>query len=292
MAVEGQKRRPDSPRLFGTLLATKPGGTRSPTSLALAVLVHIVAIGLLILLTRPFIPTLAHKLFEQITIVVPEDEPQIISMPQTAAPVEPASSRDRDRDRDRTGAEEVILTPGPVVGIPEATPGPETVEPADDGGGRGGSLADRLRPTTIDPRLSGSARYTLPPDASPAAAVRARIAQSLGAYHDSVAAEAEARRRAFDWTIKTKDGKRWGINPDGTIQLGDIKLPQVAFKAPDGRRDEINARNRDFAEIERQASSEIGRQSFNQRVKAIRARKEKEREEKKKAAEAAPISER
>lgn len=278
-------------RLFGTLLASKPARTRSPLALSVAVALHVVILGLLVVLSRPFIPTLAHKLFEQVTIIVPEEEVPILRMdaPRTT----PAVPRQAEkREVQGRGGTPLTFTPGAVTGIPEALPGPETVEPSDDGGaGGGGTLADRLRPRTIDPRLSGSATYTLPPDATPAAAVRARIASSLDAYNDSVAVETEARRKALDWTIKTKDGKRWGIGPDGKIHLGDITIPvPVAFSTPPGRRDEVNARNRDFAEIERQANSEIGRQSFNQRVKAIRARKEKEREEKKKAPEEAPIT--
>lgn len=280
--------------LFGTLLASKPAGARSPASIALAVALHVALLALLVVVTRPYVPTLANKLFEQITIIVPEDarlmvpaSPAAVATSPRAAPAQPADDR---RDRDRSNF--VLPAPAPVTpGIPAPVAGPETTEPGDDGGG---SLADRLRPRTIDPRLSGSATYQLPPDASPAAGVRARIAQSIGVYNDSVATEAEARRRALDWTIKTKDGKQWGIGPDGKIHLGDITLPPlVAFTQPAGRRDEFRARARDIEEIERMANSEIGRQSFNQRVKAIRARKDKEREEKKKAAEeAAPISQR
>jgi hypothetical protein len=200
------------------------------------------------------------------------------------APAEP-------RPRERRAFEE-IYTPGPVTpGIPEPQDGPETQEISENGVTGAGSLSDRLRPRALDPRLSGGSTYSLPPDASPVARLNARIASGLATYNDSVAAETEARQRGLDWTLKTKDGKKWGVGPDGKIHLGDIVLPPlVAFTPAAGRRDEIRGRNRDFAEIERQANSEIGRQSFNQRVKAIRARKEKEREEKKKAVEEAPIS--
>ena len=281
--------------LFTTLLASKPASTRSPAAVALAVVLHAVLLILLIVVTRPFVPSLANKLFEQITIVVPEEAvPTITLLPTAPAPAVPAPSpRPSADNRPFDAARPPELVVGPITpGIPEPTPGPETVEPSDDGR-TSGSLADRLRPSTLDPRLSGSATYALPGDASPAAGVRSRIAQSIDAYNDSVALELEARRRGLDWTIKTKDGKQWGIGPDGKIHLGDITLPPlVAFTPAPGRRDEVNARNRDYAEIERQANSEIGRQSFNQRVKAIRARRDKERAEKKKAAEtAAPISE-
>ena len=289
-----QPRKERERQLFGTLLASRPARTRSPVALGLSVVLHIAFLGLLVVLSRTFLPALVQQIFVD---EEPEEVARII-VPVGGGTGEPSvAPRPRRDEEDRPRNEPLVMTPGPITEIPEATPGPETVEPSEGppggqgGGGQPGSLADRLRPGPIDPRLSGAARYTLPPDASPAEAVRSRVAQSLRAYNDSVAAETDARRRALDWTIKTKDGKQWGIGPDGKIHLGDITLPPlVAFTPPAGRRDEINNRNRDFGEIERQANNEIGRQSFNQRVKAIRARKEREREEKKKATEPAPIT--
>ena len=285
----------DDRQLFGTLLDSKPARSRSPRAIALAVVLHVVVVVALVVVTKPFAPDLANKLFEQITIIIPEEEQPVFTPPPpaepasapAALPVAPAAPRPRDRR-----AFEEIYTPGPVTpGIPEPQAGPETQEISENGVTGEGSLADRLRPRSLDPRLSGGSTFALPPDASPAARVNARIASTLGAYNDSMAAEAEARERGLDWTLKTKDGKKWGVGPDGKIHLGDIVLPPlVAFTPAAGRRDEVRARNRDFAEIEQQANAEIGRQSFNQRVKAIRARKDKERAEKKKALEEAPIS--
>jgi hypothetical protein len=251
-------------------------------------------LGLLAVLSRVYLPVFLTR----ITTEKPVEEVTTIIVPAGGGGGEPSQSpapKKRPETEPRRD-EPLVLTPGPVTAIPQATPGPETQEPSDGvAGGQGGggkpSLLDRLRPQTVDPRLNGGSTYSLPPDASPAAAVRARVAQTLREYNDSMASEADARRRALDWTIKTKDGKQWGIGPDGKIHLGDITLPAVAFSPPPGKRDEIRNRNRDWAEIEMQANNEIGRQSFNQRVKAIRARKEREREDKKKAAETtAPIT--
>jgi hypothetical protein len=276
-------------QLFGTLLASKPVRSRSPLALAVSVTIHVVLLGLLVLASRHFIPRIFDADFE-VGLAIPEEEPHVVivgggageevaATPGPQGPVKPD--------------EPLRYVPGPISPIPEITPGPETAEPSDAGGGGGrapSSLADRLRPSTIDPRLRAGTRYA-PSDASPVEGVRSRVALSLRAYNDSVAAETDARRRALDWTIKTKDGKQWGIGPDGKIHLGDITLPAVALSPPPGRREEIASRNRDFAEIERQAAQEIGRQSFKERVKAIRARKDKERaEEKKKEGENAPIT--
>ena len=274
-------------QLFGTLLASRPVRSRSPLALTLSVIIHVVLLGLLVIASRHFIPRIFDTEFE-LGLVLPEEEPHVVivgsgggedvaATPGRQGPVQPA--------------EPLRYVPGPIGPIPEVTPGPETAEPADAGGGGGtpSSLADRLRPSTVDPRLRSGTRYA-PSDAATVEGVRSRVAQSLQAYNDSVAADTEARRRALDWTIKTKDGKQWGIGPDGKIHLGDITLPAVAFSPPPGRREEIANRNRDFAEIEKQAAQEIGRQSFKERVKAIRARKDKEREEKKKEGDNAPIT--
>jgi hypothetical protein len=294
VAAESDKRQRDT-QLFSTLLASKPARARSPLALGLSVAVHVIALGLLVLTSRAFVPRLAHKLFEQITIMVPAEEDQLVTLeptPVRPGPALPKPKKDVVPPRAQPGqGAPLTFTPGPIAPISAPTPGPETVEPSDNGVGNGApaTLADRLRAQPIDPRISAGGSFVLP-DLSPAAAVRARIGRTLQAYNDSVAAEADARRRALDWTIKGKDGKSWGIGPDGRIHLGDITLPTVAFSAPPGKRDEINGRNRDFAEIELQANHEIARQTFKDRVKAIRARKDKEREEKKKTTESTPIT--
>ena len=286
MDAQPQEKQRDAQPLFGTLLASRPARTRSPGALALSIVLHVVVLGLLAVLSRSFVPQLAQQLYEQITYVRPQHEDDVI----TFAPVPPGAIATAPAVAQRPAArpgneaqQPLIYTPGPIAPIAPPTAGPETPEPGDGGagGGAGRSLADRLRPRTIDPRLLPGGSYVMP-DLSPAEAVRVRIAQSLQQYNDSVSAEEDAKRRATDWTLTTKDGKKWGISP-GQIHLGGITLPlPLAFNTPPGRRDEANRRATDWAEIEAQANREIGRQSFKDRVKAIRARKEKEREEKKK----------
>ena len=286
-----QKQREDpKPQLFGTLLASKPARTRSPLALALAVVVHIGVLVLIALISKPFIPSLAQKMFQPITIIVPEEEP-LVTLSTPASVPGPRMPKVEKKITTST-SQPLVFTPGPITPIAPATDATETVEPDDNGvnGGAPATLADKLRLNKIDPRLSPSATFGVPPDMSPAAALRARIAQSLEVFNDSVAAEEAAAERATDWTVKTKDGGRWGISP-GKIHLGNITLPlPVAFNTPPGRRDEVNARNRGYAEVEAQVKSEIGRQSFKDRVKAIRARKDKEREEEKKKGSDAPIT--
>ena len=83
--------------LFTTLLASKPARTRSPAAVAIAVVLHGVLLVLLVAITRPFVPSLANKLFEQITIVVPEEVvPTITLLPSSPLPVPPAATRARN----------------------------------------------------------------------------------------------------------------------------------------------------------------------------------------------------
>jgi hypothetical protein len=146
-------------------------------------------------------------------------------------------------------------------------------------GGSGRTLGDRLTPPA-DPILFG---HVQPAPATGIAGVRERVAGSIQAINDSVAAEVAAAERATDWTVKDKDGKRWGVSP-GKLHLGDITLPlPLAFATPPGRRDEMNARVRSYNEIEAQSSRAQIKDSFQERVKAIRARKDRERAEKRKA---------
>lgn len=287
----------DGRPLYGsTLIASKPAGTLSPTALTVAIVLHVVVFGALLVISKPFSRGDKPTVLENITIIIPEEEPAEITLPVTNTPVAPPKKDEPRRAQPNPATPEaepeLTFTPGPIRELPPVTEGPETVEPTGEGRpSPARSLTERLKPPLLDPRLGSQPTYSLPPDNSPAAGVRARVSQSIAMYNDSMAAEAAARDRGLDWTKTTKDGKRWGIGPDGKIYLGDIVLPKmVAFTPPPGKRDEINARNRDFAEIEAQANREIGRQTFKDRVKAVRARKDREREEKKKAAEDGPIT--
>jgi hypothetical protein len=95
----------------------------------------------------------------------------------------------------------------------------------------------------------------------------------------AVGASAAAAR---DWTVRDAEGNRWGISPQG-IHLGKFTLPLSSdttrdlFQPPPDRRDGVNARLREWAEIQDQARRAETRAIFNERVKEIRERKEAER---------------
>ena len=271
---------PEDRQLFANLLASKPPKQRR--------------LGVWLIAGALHIPLLIYVWFAQIsprieawqgetyrTILVPEDRGAAMSgakapavpkvntaPPAAAAPAAPIRT----------------LPSNPTPGIPQPTTpiAPPVAEPAGSGGvvgGSGRSLGERMT-APADPILFGRVYPAAP---TGIAGVRERVAGSIQAINDSVAAEVAAAERATDWTVKDKDGKRWGVSP-GKLHLGDITIPlPVAFATPAGRRDEMNGRLRSFNEIEAQSSRAQIKDSFEERVKAIRARKDRERNEKRKA---------
>jgi hypothetical protein len=196
---------------------------------------------------------------------------QMRVIPQPASA--PAARSETRRLTEPTNAG--IPAPGSVPTPPAAEP---TGAPTSPVGGAGRSLNERLKPPP-DPVLFGRVEVNPPTGIE---SVRERVAGTLKTYNDSVAAELAAAERATDWTVKDKDGKRWGVSP-GKLHLGDITIPlPVAFATPPGRRDDVAARNRSYNEIENQAMRAQLKDSFDDRVKAIRERKERERAEKRK----------
>lgn len=120
-------------------------------------------------------------------------------------------------------------------------------------------------------------RRSDPPPRSGEEVVRERVAARLDAYNDSVAADAAASARATDWTVKDADGGRWGVSP-GAVHLGSITLPlPFTVAAAPGRREEFAGRVRTWNELQDQAARVEGKEVFDERVKAIRERLEKER---------------
>jgi hypothetical protein len=108
--------------------------------------------------------------------------------------------------------------------------------------------------------------------------LRARLAARMNAYNDSVAAEAGARERSTDWTVADGEGGKWGVSP-GKVHLGGITLPlPVAFSTPPGRREEVAAKTRSWSETRAQASRAEADDNFQERVKAIRERRQAQRD--------------
>ncbi len=190
---------------------------------------------------------------------------RIVPVPEAA----PESDRPVREERDEPRPER---RPGPAredAPTVEVEPGP-ALPPA-----------ERLRPRMGDPRLWTRPGAPAAPEPSDMERVRTRIADRLGEWNDSVAAEAGRAARARDWTVEDGNGGKWGISP-GKIHLGPLTLPlPVNLTPPPGQREAAAERARRDGEIRDQEARSRADDSFRDRVKAIRERKAREREEKK-----------
>jgi len=96
-------------------------------------------------------------------------------------------------------------------------------------------------------------------------------------WQDSMAAAAAAESALTDWTRTDAQGRKWGVS-EGQLHLGDVTLPlPFAFGTPVGRRDEIRERAWEWEEITRGAASGEIRDSWKDRARAIRERRDRER---------------
>jgi len=142
---------------------------------------------------------------------------------------------------------------------------------------------ERLSRGYRDPQLLAPVDRLPPEELTEGEWLRLRLANALGIYNDSLAAEAEAKLRATDWTVRDKNGGRWGVSP-GQIHLGNRTLPlPFGFSPAPGQRDAMASRLRSWEESQAQASRVEAVQTFEQRVKAIRARQEAARDSVRKA---------
>ena len=192
-----------------------------------------------------------------------------------AAPGEPSAGLAADNAPAPIFAPSVIpgFIPAPA---PASAPAPGATGAAPSGGtvAAGGSAADRLRQRVTDPRLWGAPAIGSPLPRTQVDIARERVAESIRALNDSIAGEDAARKRASDWTVKGEDGKRWGISPQG-IHLGGITLPAPSFTPAMGS-DAAKRASKD-GEIASQADRARIRDTFKDRAKAIRERKDRER---------------
>lgn len=177
--------------------------------------------------------------------IEPDERPRLVA-PVPEPPPEAASEGDR-----------------------QAGPGDATEAPGEELG-----AADRVRATRADARLLA------PLSEDVVGLSQEQIAQlellwALEELNDSAAAMAAAARRATDWTYTDAEGRKWGFSP-GQIHLGGITLPMPSFGSaydPEAWKGSIEA------DLERAAGSSEARLTQEERAKAIRERRDRERRE-------------
>lgn len=206
----------------------------------------------------------------------------VVDVPETPAEPEPETPRpepEEPRPRRPEETEVVQVVPAPV---PEAEGEPaaeEEREPAEIEEEERLTNARRLRPKFSDARLWVDPRdpllfgERLERFARADSAVRAILREWL----DSLRLTDEQRRRALDWTYE-KDGKRWGISPEG-IHLGDITIPIPFLLLPSGpQRREFEQALRDLQEIRNQDIRADLEKVRRERLEEMRRRSEEEAE--------------
>jgi hypothetical protein len=153
----------------------------------------------------------------------------------------------------------------PAAGQPGGVPGGQGAQP----GGAGQAGPGRSGPGGLGPEL-GDPRLVVTPTAVPERIptdeerYQEHFANRIRAVNDSIAGEADRARRATDWTITDRNGRKWGINERGPV-LGGRNVPiPVPVPVPRSARD-----REDEARRERDQKREIDR--------AIRERNNRER---------------
>jgi hypothetical protein len=273
-----------------------PSGRPSAASLAGSVAVHLALVALAVafvrigprLLDRGEAPVETVEYFD-LAFPQPEAGPRVaagepaeaVPFPQEAPAPPPAGARP-ERD-ERTGApgEALEFPSGAPTGIPQAGGAPASQGTGTGGAGQPGGTGtggSPLRPGIRDPRLFPTQRpVPARPEQTPHEEYMGRLGTSLGEYNDSVAAEQARARNALDWTLRDKDGNRWGASP-GKIHLGKITLPApFGFASSPDASAEARRESGQRAEIDRQVADRERSNSFQARVRATRERKDAER---------------
>lgn len=171
------------------------------------------------------------------------------------------------------------VLPGAAPGVSGGVPGGQGTQPGGTGPRRSGPAG--MGPELGDPRLV--VQPTAVPERIPTDEERYQehFAGRIRALNDSIAGEAERRRRATDWTLTDRNGRKWGINERGPVVGGrNVPLP-VPIPVPRSARDREDEARRERdqrRDIDRQADQTERERYLRERGRAIRERNDRERE--------------
>lgn len=168
-------------------------------------------------------------------------------------PTPPEAQEESEIEPDPRELEVVQIAPDEGRPVPRVPGIDAPGRPSEPREGEGVSNASRLTLRYSDSRLWFDPRDPLLFGDRLARFARAdsAVRAILRDWLDSLRLTDEQRRRATDWTFE-KDGKRWGISPEG-IHLGDITIPIPISFAPSGpQRRQFEQAIRDLTEIQLQ----------------------------------------
>ena len=196
---------------------------------------------------------------------------RVVQVVEISEPEDPA---DAPRPEPRVEPEPVVDAQGP-----EPAAGPAEEEPAEGGEARGVvRAADVLRVRSSDARLW---RAALPEvfQLTEAERLQLELAGLLEAWNDSVAAALSAETAFTDWTRTDDQGNRWGVSP-GKLHLGSLTLPlPFNFGGTTWQRQRTARRAWEDADILNSLNAQEFRAHWEDRARAIRERKDRQRRE-------------
>jgi hypothetical protein len=179
------------------------------------------------------------------------------------------------------------VTPDAVPAAPTAAAPPRT----EGGSGEmigGGGPTRGVRPSYNDPRLwlpTGPAVSAPVRPLTRADSLHELLADKIRMYNDSVSIANTGQRAPGDWTVKDKNGNKWGIDQQ-YIRLGKFSIPTalLAMLPLNAQANPVLLeRSRTMTQMTREIQEQAARASrddaFKAAVKALRERKDKERKE-------------
>lgn len=196
----------------------------------------------------------------------PRSEPFVVEPPRglRAVQLAPVPDRAEPEPPEEPERQEPELESRPVVA---------QTAPADSLAADTLTAGDRLAARVVDPRLWQP--MILLPREPTIEDVEARIAAAVELLSDSALADVEAAMRARNWTVEDANGGQWGISP-GKLHLGKLTLPlPIWFPVDPG----AVTSQQQWYELERQLDRARILESFKERVRAIRERRDRERAE-------------
>ncbi|MHB1862717.1 MAG: hypothetical protein ACYCVL_07060 [Gemmatimonadaceae bacterium] len=231
--------------------------------------------------------------------ITPEDIHFVrVSPPPPASSSAPTTRASKPAPRGGAPAPLIAPTTIPTAVVP---PLPKVQAPAEAAGGTGNGLgvtggagvATGVIPALPDKRIRVSAPYFEAPVKTPAEKIDSIVNELYGVMLDSAEA-AGHQRKPGDWTVTTKDGKKYGWDQQG-IQLGKFMIPNALFALLPLKiqaNPTLNSRYTDQlrADVLFQGRLSITEDEFRAAVKRIRERNEKIHEEHVKAREKADSS--
>ncbi|MBK6487678.1 MAG: hypothetical protein IPF98_12540 [Gemmatimonadetes bacterium] len=287
------------------------GAGRSARATAVSVIVHIVLLFALVqalqstgAIQRIFVKATDFSFgqpierLQYIAVAPPRTPPPAVAPQASAGPASQGGAPQAGRT---TGGEADPGTPlipsVPLVSpnaVPVGIPAPGAGFDVNVGTPAGGPLASGrgavkgLQPGYVDPRLWVEAPVLVYAPKSDEERLDSAVSTSIMRYRDSLLANGYTPNRfeQGDWTYRTKDGKRYGIDQQ-FIRLGKFSIPTallalLPMNQVQGNPIE-NDRQRRLAamriDIMQGAEAAMNEEEFRQAVKKIRARKDKERKE-------------